>query len=417
MGAVVESPKNQSPARDEPGRHNERNERVEALEATLRAIRAERDVLRQEVNRSRAVLRGAVEGILVADLATRSFRYANPAICQMLGYTAEEVCSLGVADIHPPDALPEVVAAFEAQARGEFLVAPNLPCLRKDGSVFYADISTGAIRYDGLDCNLGIFLDVTERWQTERALAIHRDHLEELVAERTQALHEAHDQLVSAERLAVLGKFAGIIAHEIRTPLTVIANATYYLQRALEDGEFKVKTQLERIDRQVVRTTEIIESILSLSRPSPPEKELVELTALARAAIEGARLPPSIEVAWETQGAPLRARADPRQITMALDNLIKNAVHAMSGKGRLTLGIQRASRDGLPGVQLEITDTGPGIPEDDQETIFEPLYTTKSFGVGLGLSIVKLILQRHDGTVGVASAAGRGASFTLWLPE
>lgn len=117
----------------------------------------------------RALFEASADGILIADLETRKFRYANPAICRMLGYSAEELLRLGVRDIHPKKDLPLVVAKFEAQARGEITLA-SVPCLKKNGEVFHADINTASAIIDGRACNIGIFRDITDRLKAEEAL-------------------------------------------------------------------------------------------------------------------------------------------------------------------------------------------------------------------------------------------------------
>jgi len=119
--------------------------------------------LRESEARYHALFDGSADGIVIADSETRKFRYANPALCRMLGYTEAELCSLGVADIHPPESLPQVAAEFEAQARGDKTLAADLPCLRKDGSIFHADITATKITIDGRPCNVGFFRDITER--------------------------------------------------------------------------------------------------------------------------------------------------------------------------------------------------------------------------------------------------------------
>jgi diguanylate cyclase (GGDEF)-like protein/PAS domain S-box-containing protein len=128
------------------------------------------EALRESEARYKALFAGAPEGMLVADLQTKQFRYANPAICRMFGYTEEEFLRMGVADIHPKESLDYVLADFDAQARGEKLLSSDLPCQRKDGSLFYANISAIMVVLDGRRCNVGVFSDVTERHQLEEAL-------------------------------------------------------------------------------------------------------------------------------------------------------------------------------------------------------------------------------------------------------
>jgi diguanylate cyclase (GGDEF)-like protein/PAS domain S-box-containing protein len=128
------------------------------------------EALRESEARYKALFAGAPVGMLVADLQTRQFRYANPAMCRMFGYTEEEFLRIGVADIHPKESLDYVLADFEAQARGEKLLSPDLPCQRKDGSIFYANVSAIMVVLDGRECNVGVFADVTERKQMQDAL-------------------------------------------------------------------------------------------------------------------------------------------------------------------------------------------------------------------------------------------------------
>jgi|GEM_PF-1097241 len=138
--------------------------------------RAEKD-LRESERRYRALFDGAAEGIVVADVKTRELRYANPAVCKMLGYSEEELVRLRVDDIHPRDSLKYAISEFRAQARGEKVLARDLPCLRKDGTVMYADIKTARLLIDGRKCNVGFFTDVTKRRQAEAVAEGERQRL------------------------------------------------------------------------------------------------------------------------------------------------------------------------------------------------------------------------------------------------
>ena len=128
------------------------------------------EALQESETRYRAIFEASAEGILIADLETKIFKYANPSMCRMLGYTENELIIMSVADIHPKDALQGVIAEFEAQACGEKTLAAGLPCLRKDGTVFYADVNAVKITIDGKECNAGFFRDITERKLAEEAL-------------------------------------------------------------------------------------------------------------------------------------------------------------------------------------------------------------------------------------------------------
>ncbi|MBN2521087.1 MAG: PAS domain S-box protein [Bacteroidales bacterium] len=138
--------------------------------AELASKQAE-EALRDSEARYCMLFQASADGILVADIQTQRFKYANPALCRLLGYSEEELKTMGVKDIHPKDALKSIVAEFEAQARGDKTLASNIPCLCKDGSIIYADINTVNVIIDNVACNLGLFRDNTKRKQAEKTLS------------------------------------------------------------------------------------------------------------------------------------------------------------------------------------------------------------------------------------------------------
>ena len=138
--------------------------------------------LQESHARYHAVFTSSGEGILVADLETKLFKYANPTICAMLGYAEEELIGMGVADIHPKDVLKHVISEFISQARGEKILSTDVPCQRKDGTVIYADITATKVVIDGRECNVGFFTDITERKKAQA-------EKEKLISELQNALN------------------------------------------------------------------------------------------------------------------------------------------------------------------------------------------------------------------------------------
>jgi len=167
---------------------------IMALRARIESERTE-EALRASEEKYKTLFESAGEGILIADIETKEFKYANPAICKMLGYSEEQLPRLGVGDIHPKNALEHVISEFEAQARGEKTLVIDIPCLRKDGTIIYADINTTKFLLYGKECNLGFFTDITERKRVEDAL---RKNDEEL-KKRVKELEEFYDMAVGRE--------------------------------------------------------------------------------------------------------------------------------------------------------------------------------------------------------------------------
>jgi PAS domain S-box-containing protein len=151
--------------------------------------------LRESEARYKAIFESAKEGILVAGTETKQFKYANPAICRMFGYTKEELSRMTILDIHPKEYVAEAIHHFEAMARDERELSHNVPCLRKDGTIFYADINTTKITIDQSPCNVGFFTDITERKTAEEQLQKAHEELELRVRQRTAELAQAVEEL------------------------------------------------------------------------------------------------------------------------------------------------------------------------------------------------------------------------------
>ncbi len=261
----------------------------------------------------------------------------------------------------------------------------------------------------------GFISDITERKRAEQALKEHSDRLEDMVEDRTRELREAQEQLVRQEKLAILGQLAGGMGHELRNPLGAIKNAVYFLNMVLQDPDVETQEMLEILDKEVDAAEKIISGLLDFARTKPPTRRKVDLNRIVREAL--ARIPPpdapDVEFVYQLDADPPVVLADPDQLCQVLDNVIRNGIQAMRSGGILTV---RTAVESPEWVTVSVTDTGVGIPEENLGKIFEPLFTTKAKGIGLGLAVVKMLVEGHGGTIGVASEVGEGSTFTVRLP-
>jgi signal transduction histidine kinase len=255
--------------------------------------------------------------------------------------------------------------------------------------------------------------DVARRQRAEKALQAYSERLQDMVQERTQELRQAQEQLVRQERLAVLGQLSGGIGHELRNPLGTIKNSVYLLNLALDEPTEEVQETLEIMDRAVGTCENIIRSLLDFARGRPPARQEVNLKQLIQETLFGVARPEGVEIVTQLDQAPATLWADPDQLARVFGNLALNAVQAMPEGGRLTVQAQISS----PGwVQVSFSDTGVGIPPENLDRLFEPLFTTKSRGLGLALALVKSLVEGHGGKVEGQSKVGEGSVFTVSLP-
>jgi len=237
-----------------------------------------------------------------------------------------------------------------------------------------------------------------------------RDELNKEIAERKQM----QEQLVRSERLAVLGHFSGSISHELRNPLGVIDSSVYYLKTKLKDADEKVQQHLDRVKSSVGSATAIIESLLNLTRMKEPQLQRLDLIAVTSDAINTSEVPAKVEVIQNFPEQEVLVGADWEQLRMAFQNIIKNAIEAMGGKGTLTVAIRKTT-DGQ--AEVAFADTGMGVAPEDLDKIFQPLFSTKAKGIGFGLSIAKTIVDKHGGTIAAKSELGKGATIIVRLPS
>ncbi len=239
--------------------------------------------------------------------------------------------------------------------------------------------------------------------------------MEEKIRETTAHLRKTEAQLIRSEKLAALGQLAAGLAHEIRNPLTSIHILIHSLMERLPT-ENAHRQDLKVITEEIDRINEIVNQFLRFAKPAPPSFEKTEVVSLVEEILPLLRPQiekQQIEVQREFQALPL-VLMDREQVKQALFNLILNAVQAMPSGGKLILG-GKNSEDGQ-WIQLLIRDTGTGISEDHLPLLFDPFFSTREEGMGLGLSITHRIIDQHHGKIEVESSPGKGTLFTVWLP-
>jgi PAS domain S-box-containing protein len=254
-----------------------------------------------------------------------------------------------------------------------------------------------------------------QRKLAEDELIRYREHLEELVAQRTQELTRAQAELVKREKQATLGQIAASMAHELRNPLGAMHNAVIYLNMA-ERAALSEKglRHLGVIDGQIERSNRIITALLNFAESQPAAPRRIKFSAILEPVLAELHVPERIAVIKEIPaGLPLLF-ADPEQVKVALRNLIENALLAMPEGGRLTITAEPAANPEQ--VCLSIADTGCGIAPEHLPRLFEPLFSTRAVGVGLGLPITRKLVEANHGSIAVQSEPGRGAVFTVTLP-
>ena len=238
----------------------------------------------------------------------------------------------------------------------------------------------------------------------------------ERLAQANRELREAQAEVQRSERLAALGQLSAGLAHEIRNPLGVISASAEILEKNVA-GENQVAREVSGFIRsEVHRTNELVTRFLNFTRPSPPQKELASLNDVIRGAVSQLRekvkdRADDIQIKQDLQEVP-RFSFDATLIESAVLNLLLNGYEAMSSGGTLLV---RTRRDGSM-ARIEVVDSGVGIKQDQMENIFNPFFTTKPTGVGLGLAMVSKFVDSHGGKISVDSKAGHGATFRVLLP-
>jgi two-component system, NtrC family, sensor histidine kinase HydH len=261
-------------------------------------------------------------------------------------------------------------------------------------------------------------IDEHYRGQLEELAQVRRALSKILDLELAIMLHTYREDLLAqqarSERLSTFGQLVGSIGHELRNPLGVIETSLFILRGRLPGADERTVKHLDRIGEQVTIANRIVSDLLDMIRDKPLKHEPVRLAEVWRSALSAVQQPPAVVVTERGLSELPEVQGDPNQLRQVFLNLLENAVQAVGDSGRVELMATQV----LGAVELSFEDSGPGVSESIRRRLFEPLMTTKARGIGLGLPLVKRILERHGGSISYAPRPeeGKGARFLLRLP-
>ena len=217
-----------------------------------------------------------------------------------------------------------------------------------------------------------------------------------------------NDELVKSERLATIGTMASRIAHDLKNPLTIIQTYSDMLTpEIISKLEYKDKEKWFRIQNSILDMNKIIEDVLDFARTTEIKKKKSSFLRILRLAMNHVKF--SYEVEIHLPENDITLNCDARKMEGVMSNLLNNAVHALDGQGEIDVTTSSDSKF----VTIHVKDSGPGISDENLEKIFEPMFTTKKTGTGLGLLICKSIIEQHDGSISVSN---KPTTFTVKLP-
>ena len=389
---------------------------VESIRAMVNRLREAGKELGESELKFRTLV-GNIPGVFYrcANDAAYTMEFISPAIQDLSGYPASDFIGNRVrtyASVIHADDMDLVNKAVEDGLNQRQAYVIEYRVVHRDGSIRWArEYGRGIFGEAGELLHLdGAVFDVTERRRMESDLRQALDQAK-----------EAMDKLSRQERLAALGQVAGTVSHELRNPLAAIRNSMALIRQLTADKGLGVERAVDRVERNIGRCNGIISDLLEFTRKRDLNRTSTAIDGWLAEMLDEHSPVEGVAVIRELSSSGVVA-LDRDRFRQVMVNLLDNAAQAMTVSGwsptdgrRLTIVVKTEAAG--PHVRLSIADNGPGIATENLAKIFEPLFTTKTSGVGLGLPTVRTIVEQHGGTIDVESTVDAGTAFVVWLPR
>ncbi|MGA1794757.1 MAG: ATP-binding protein [bacterium] len=349
--------------------------------------------LRHQIETSKTILNAIADPVFTVD-NNMTITYFSKACERLTGYTAKDALGRKCREIFKSNICEDLCAIKRSAREDRPILNVEIETKDKVGDTMPIMASASCLK-DWKGNIMGgceVFRDISD-WKR-----------------MTRELKETEQQLILSEKLAVLGRLASSVGHELRNPLAVIQNSTYYLKSKVGSDQTKLLKHLEIIENEIESSNKIIGDLLGFSRRKKPDLAPLDLNATIESSLHRIRVREDITIERNLDASLPPIMGDKDQIHQVLVNLIYNAEHAMGkSSGRITITTQKKGNT----VELGVSDTGCGIPEEDLDKLFDPFFTTKAKGIGLGLAITKSIIEHLNGMIDVESDVGKGTTFTI----
>ena len=380
----------------EAGIHDEIGQTARAFNLMVKQIEANQQRLWELTRRNELIFQNSLDGFWIVDV-DGNIREVNDAYCRMVGYSHEELLSMNIVDVEASRGPADIQAHIDSilkKGSDRFETRHR----RKDNSIVHLDVSVSLLELNGDRFLFAFFRDVTERKRME-------------------------EEIQRAQKLESLGVLAGGLAHDFNNLLTgILGNIT--MAKMYLDSPDKVKEKLEQTEKASIRASNLTQQLLAFSKGGVLIKKTTSIGELIRESSDFALRGSNVKCLYNIPDDLWPLEVDEGQMNQVINNLIINADQSMPEGGTIHVSCKNvfiraedavALKEGEY-VKISIKDEGTGIPEEHLQRIFDPYFSTKQKGSGLGLASVYSIVKRHNGLITVESRIGAGTTFHIYLP-